>query len=45
MNHRDIMVYDFNLRFWEKDGTWICSMPGWLLEVFEKAVQEGKLET
>ena len=41
--HKDIMVCDFNLRFREvQDGTWICEMPKWLLEVFENEVAKGQ---
>lgn len=42
--HKDIMVNDFNLRFWEKDGEWVCSMPEWLLEVFQKEVEKGRIK-
>jgi len=42
--HKDIMVNDFNLRFREvQDGTWICEMPKWLLEVFEQEVEKGRI--
>lgn len=42
--HRDIMVNDFNLRFWEHNGEWFCSMPEWLLDIFEKEVKKDKVE-
>lgn len=42
--HKDIMVCDFNLRFYEERGEWVCKMPGWLLEVFENEIKKGKLE-
>ena len=38
--YKDILVHDFNLRFWEENGEWVCKMPGWLLEVFEKEVKK-----
>jgi hypothetical protein len=37
---KDIRVGEFNLRFWEKDGQWVCSMPEWLIEAFKKELEK-----
>ena len=40
-SYKDILVGDFNLRFTKQDNnTWICLMPTWLLDEFEKEVKK-----